>query len=79
LEPLGALQHLLERFDNRGVIIGGIAASLLGQPRLTVDLDAVILLGINDLPKLIEVAASEGMTPGFQMQKLSLERTGYYC
>jgi predicted nucleotidyltransferase len=62
LEPLGALQHLLERFDNRGVIIGGIAASLLGQPRLTVDLDAVILLGINDLPKLIEVAADEGMT-----------------
>ena len=31
LAPLGALQHLLERFDNRGVIIGGIAASLLEQ------------------------------------------------
>ena len=63
LEPLGALQRLLEQFDNRGVIIGGIAASLLGQPRLTADLDAVILLSTNDLPKLIEVAASEGITP----------------
>ena len=63
LEPLGALQRLLERFDNRGVIIGGIAASLLGQPRLTADLDAVILLSTQDLPRLIEVAASEGMTP----------------
>jgi predicted nucleotidyltransferase len=43
------------------VIIGGIAASLLGQPRLTVNLNAVILLNTNDLPKLIEAAAIEGM------------------
>jgi predicted nucleotidyltransferase len=62
IEPLGALQQLLGRFDNRGVIIGGIAASLLGQPRLTADLDAVILLSADDLAKLIEAAANEGMT-----------------
>jgi len=61
LEPLAALQRLLDRYDNRGVIIGGIAASLLGQPRLTVDLDAVILLSVQDLPGLIEIAASEGL------------------
>ena len=41
LAPLQALQNLLSRFDNQGVIIGGIAASLLGTPRYTVDLDAV--------------------------------------
>lgn len=61
LEPLAALQRLLTLFDNQGVIIGGIAASLLGQPRFTADLDAVIFLSINDLPKLIEAAAQEGM------------------
>lgn len=61
LEPLAALQRLLTHFDSQGVIIGGIAASLLGQPRFTADLDAVILLSINDLPNLIEVAAQEGM------------------
>jgi predicted nucleotidyltransferase len=61
IDPLEALQHLLERFGNRGVIIGGVAASLLGQPRLTVDLDAVILLSIDDLPKLIEAAKQEGI------------------
>ncbi len=61
LEPLAALQRLLERFDNQGVIIGGIAASLLGQPRLTADLDAVILLSVGDLPELIKAAASEGI------------------
>ncbi len=36
LEPLAALQRLLDFFMDRGVIIGGIAASLLGQPRLNV-------------------------------------------
>ena len=61
IDPLDALQHLLGRFENRGVIIGGIAASLLGRPRLTVDLDAVILIGIDDLPKLIQAASKEGM------------------
>lgn len=61
LEPLAALQRLIIQFDNQGVIIGGIAASLLGQPRFTADLDAVILLSTSDLPRLIEVAAQEGM------------------
>jgi hypothetical protein len=60
-EPLAALQRLLNHFGDRGVIIGGIAASLLGQPRLTADLDAVILMSIEELPKLIEAASSEGM------------------
>jgi Nucleotidyl transferase of unknown function (DUF2204) len=62
VDPLSALQHLIERFDNQGVIIGGIAASLLGEPRLTVDLDAVIIVSIGDLPKLIIAANNEGMT-----------------
>ena len=62
IDPLEALQHLIEQFENKGVIIGGIAASLLGKPRLTVDLDAVILLGVDDLPTLIKLAAKLGMS-----------------
>jgi len=63
LEPLMALQRLLEHFDNQGVIIGGIAASLLGKPRFTADLDALILLGVEDLPKLVDAASEQGITP----------------
>jgi hypothetical protein len=63
LEPLAALQRLLSRFEDRGVIIGGIAVSLLGKPRLTADLDAMFLLSIADIPHLIEVAKSEGIEP----------------
>jgi hypothetical protein len=46
LAPLQALQNLLSAFNDQGVIIGGIAASILGTPRYTVDLIAVFLLGL---------------------------------
>ncbi len=41
LEPLAAVQRLLARFDERGMIIGSVAASFLGRPRLTADVDGV--------------------------------------
>jgi hypothetical protein len=61
LEPLIALQNLIEHYENQGVIIGGIAASLLGKPRFTADIDAVILLGVEDLPNLIDAASEQGI------------------
>ena len=42
LAPLVALQRLLERFDDQGIVIGGVAASILGQPRLTADVEAMM-------------------------------------
>jgi len=42
LAPLAAIQRVIEKLENRGVIIGGIAASLLGEPRLTADADALV-------------------------------------
>ena len=63
LVPIQALQNLLSEFDDQGVIIGGIAASLLGTPRFTADLDAVFLLSFDDLPLLIEKAAAQGIEP----------------
>ena len=63
LAPLIALQRLLARFDDRGMVIGGVAASLLGKPRLTADVDAVMLVSTDDLPRLLEAAAQEGLAP----------------
>ena len=62
LAPLIALQRLLARFDDQGLVIGGVAASLLGKPRLTADVDAVMLVSTDDLPRLIQAAAQEGLT-----------------
>ena len=47
--PLAAVQRLMERFGNQGVIIGGVAASVLGTPRLTADV-AVISLARSNWP-----------------------------
>lgn len=63
LAPLAAVQRVLTRFSNRGIIIGGIAVSLLGTPRFTADVDAVVLLTMEDLPELLEVARQEGLLP----------------
>lgn len=61
--PLAALQRLLNQFANQGVIIGGVAVSILAEPRYTADADAVILLNAEDLPRLLAVAKQEGFVP----------------
>jgi predicted nucleotidyltransferase len=62
-EPLESLQKLLSRFDDRGVIIGGVAVSVLGKARYTEDIDAVFLLSTKDIPRLLEAASEEGIEP----------------
>ncbi len=63
LEPLAAVQRLLTHFQEKGVVIGGVAASLLGKPRLTADIDVVMLLSVEEVPRLVEVALQEGLMP----------------
>jgi hypothetical protein len=58
--PLTALQKLIHKC---GVIMGGIASSLLGKPRLTADLDALVLLDPPDIPEFLILAKSFGIVP----------------
>ncbi len=62
-EPLAAVQRVLNRFEQQGIVIGGIAASLLGEPRATADIDAVIVLSIDDLPQLMAITKEAGLLP----------------
>jgi predicted nucleotidyltransferase len=70
LEPFRAaiesLQRLLHEFNDRGVIIGGVAVGFLGKPRFTADVDAVFLLSTQDIPRLLELAKSENISPRIQ-------------
>ena len=61
--PIQALQNLIEQFGNQGIIIGGVAASILGKPRLTADADAMLLLDLDDIPNLLKLAEQEGLYP----------------
>ena len=63
VEPLTALQRLLDRFGEQGVIIGGIATGFLGKPRFTIDLDAMFLASTSDIPHILEMAKEEGIEP----------------
>lgn len=63
LPSLRALTNLLTRFEEQGIIIGGIAVSLLGKPRLTADLDAIFLLSVDQIPSFLETATQEGIFP----------------
>ncbi len=67
LEPfraaIEALNRLLEKYNNRGVVIGGIAVGLLGKPRYTADVDAMFLLYNADLPQFLKDARDEKIIP----------------
>lgn len=63
LECLAAVQSLLECFPDRGVVVGGIAVGVLAQPRATQDVDAMLLMDPEDVPRLIEVASGFGLVP----------------
>jgi predicted nucleotidyltransferase len=67
LEPfraaIEALQRLLEKQNNRGVIIGGVAVGFLGKPRFTADVDAMFLLSIQDIPQFLKLASKEDIVP----------------
>jgi hypothetical protein len=60
-EPLEALQKLIARFNQKGVVIGGVAIGVLVDPRFTNDLDAMFLLSIKDVPYFLEQAKLEGI------------------
>jgi hypothetical protein len=45
------------------MVIGGVAASVLGRPRLTQDVDALAILAEKDWQKAIDTATKFGITP----------------
>jgi hypothetical protein len=63
VEPLTALQNLLDRFNSQGVVIGGVATGFLGKPRFTVDLDAMFLASTKDIARILEMAKENGIEP----------------
>jgi hypothetical protein len=57
------LQKLISRFNQEGVVIGGIAVSVLGNARFTEDLDAMFLLSTKDIARFLAEAKQEGIEP----------------
>jgi hypothetical protein len=60
---LADLTVWLETDNIPAVIVGGIAASVLGRPRLTRDIDALALLPEEAWSRAVESAAKHGIVP----------------
>lgn len=63
LEALRSLLGWLRSTKTRGVVIGGVAASLLGRPRVTGDVDAVVWIGDADWDAFVEAGRRFGIVP----------------
>lgn len=60
---LRAVSELLKKSRKQGMVIGGVASSLLGQPRLTVDIDVTVIVDDEDVDQFLIQAATEGLSP----------------
>jgi hypothetical protein len=63
IAALADLVKWLEAAHVPGVVIGGVAASLLGRPRLTHDVDALVMAAEASWQKLMEHGAAFGIYP----------------
>ncbi len=61
--PLPDLMAWWRSQGTRGIVIGGLAASLLGRPRVTRDVDALVLLAENQWPTFVEAGKEFGFLP----------------
>jgi len=60
---LADLVNWLDATKIPSMVIGGVAASILGRPRLTQDVDALAILPEADWAKAVSTAASHGILP----------------
>jgi len=70
------------KFLNKGeynyIIIGGIAASTLGEPRITADIDVDIVINKNDVPDFLNKATKAGFKVPVKKCMESVRRTGVF-
>ena len=63
LAALGDLVAWLQVAQVPGVIIGGVAASLLGRPRVTRDVDALVMLDEDEWMRFLTLGQRSGFEP----------------
>jgi hypothetical protein len=57
------LCELLKKSHKQGIIIGGVASSVLGRARLTVDIDATVMIDDKELDHFLGQATTVGLSP----------------
>ena len=75
---LQSISKLLQEDDVQGMIIGGLAASLLGRPRYTNDIDLLILDLDNRLPEFIKKLKNLGSDQESNIRKTLQKSLGCF-
>jgi hypothetical protein len=63
VDALRAITAWLDATGARGVVIGGVAASVLGRPRLTGDIDALVIVEDAEWETFVAAGARFGIRP----------------
>ncbi|OGI51981.1 MAG: hypothetical protein A3E57_08885 [Candidatus Muproteobacteria bacterium RIFCSPHIGHO2_12_FULL_60_33] len=63
ISALADLARWFEAANIRGIVVGGVAASLIGRPRLTHDVDALVMADESRWQDLLERGAPFGFRP----------------
>ena len=63
VQALGAVSEWLDSAAAAGAIIGGVAASVLGRPRLTEDVDVLVILDRHEWAPFLEAGREFGFAP----------------
>lgn len=63
LKPLLDLGRWLDAIQAQAVVVGGVAASFLGRPRFTQDIDALAIISESQWSTAVAAAASYGIVP----------------
>lgn len=63
LEPISALEKVMKQSKCKWMIIGGVAASLLGKPRFTADIDAIATIEDEEILGILKSASKRGFMP----------------
>jgi len=61
--PLRDLVHWWKSVRAQGIVIGGLAVALLGRPRVTRDIDALVLLEEEHWPAFLDAGRQFGFAP----------------
>src|SRR6266511_3294015 len=65
-DAIQALESLFIALDLEWAVIGGVAVGLLGEPRATKDVDALIFYDTAEVDQLVETAKVYGFLPRFK-------------
>jgi hypothetical protein len=63
LKPLVDLGKWLDAIQAQAIVVGGVAASFLGRPRFTQDIDALALISESEWNTAVDTAAKFGIVP----------------